>query len=197
MAGKKKVRAKSKAKARKIQLSVSGAFQQVLHMPITKAQFSLIRNPVEKYRDAAAALWDELQEGVACDGIGYSGFIPGKMELHVNGKRHDAGTAKIEADISKQISQRKSGPRKPKKGYFIIQEAAGLQNEALGIKGEFDLEKLEAGLILERLPDGSLAPMVSCSYDGEDFEHDDGHSIGETFLFNSAMGRVDPSLEPG
>ena len=194
MAGKKNVRAKPK-KAREVCLSLCGAFQQVLYMPITKAQFDLIANPNDKQKDAASALWDELQERVSCDGTGYTGFIPGKPELHVAGKRHDAGTAKLDADISKQVRQLKPGPMKAKRGYFIIQEAAGIQNETLEIKGEFALDKLSPGLILEALPDGSLAPMVSCSYDGRDFELDNGHSQSETYLFNSATGRVDPCIE--
>jgi len=191
-----KKKGKSKSEPKKVRLSVTGDFQEVLSMPITKAQFDLTANPAGPQKEAAGAtLWRELQEGVACDGTGYVGFVPGRIELQVDGKRHDAGTLKIDKAVLKQLDQRKPGPRKPKAGYFIVSLTVGRQTEELDIRGEFDLGKLKSGLVLEVLPDGSLAPMVSCSYDGRDFELGDGRSQSEIYLFSRVMGRVDPVFD--
>ena len=194
MAGKKKVKAKPKTKARKIELSLSGDFQAVLWMPIIKAQFDLITNPGKK-KKAATALWKKLKDRVESHGTGYSGFIPGEVVLLVDDKRHKAGTAKIKADIKKQFKQFKPGPTKAWDGYFVIEGTEGSQLETIKIKGEFEPKKLDAGLIIEELPDGNLIPMVSCSYDGDDFELDNGRSESECYLFTSATGRVDPDFE--
>jgi len=174
--------ATKKEESKKTRIEISGNLYELSILPVSDSDFKKYAKkglPEDDGEDESSDFYDELIDSIEDSGLECSDMD--SISLSVNGKE-----VKNFSNLIKTESETTFYPVKrwQSSGNCVVRYQSGASASwELEIKGEFDFRKLAIGIYRYQLPDSSMISELSPSYDGLEFEYQDGSGFDDSEMY--------------